>query len=113
MNTKATITFDSRVRPVYSHLEPIVDLLLRNGNSLAKDFRWGENRSGFYCFLQAPLDFDLIEKSFVIPESIRLDRENNEINCDHTWASIKGGMGMLACHSPDKADARANAVQRT
>ena len=93
MNAKTAIKFDSTVRPVYSHLEPIVDLLLSNGNSLAKDYRWGENRTGFYCFLQAPLDFDLIEKSFAIPESIRLDRENDVIECDHTWASIKGKMG--------------------
>lgn len=86
------VTFDSSVRPVYSHLEPIVDLLLRSGNRLARDYRWGENRTGYFCFLQYPIDFELIESSFELPEFIRLDRENDAIECDQTWASIRGGM---------------------
>lgn len=90
--TKTPIIFDPTVRPVYTHLEPIVDLLLNNGNRLARDYRWGENRSGFYCFLQQPLDFKLIESTFELPSFIRIDRENNSIQCDQTWASIRGGM---------------------
>ncbi len=90
MNTKTKITFGSSVRPVYSHLEPIVDLLLSHGNSLARDYKWGENRTGFYCFLQDAIDFDLVESSFDIPEFIRFDRQNNAIECDKTWVSIRG-----------------------
>jgi hypothetical protein len=91
MNSKTQITFDSSVRPVYSHLEPIVDLLLAHGNRFAREYRWGENRSGFYCLFQYPLDFELIENTFELPEFIRLDRQNNAVECDKTWASIRGG----------------------
>ena len=48
VNSKRMINFDPRARPVYSHLDPIVDLLLGNGNRLSYEFRWGENRTGFY-----------------------------------------------------------------
>ncbi len=92
MSTKTLITFDPSVRPVYSHLDHIVDRLLRNGNRLTRDHKWGENRTGFYCFLQDPLDFDLIENSFELPEFIRLNRQEDSIECDRTWASIRGGM---------------------
>lgn len=92
MSEKKLIVFDSRVRPVHSHLDPIVDLLIQHGNLLARDFRWGENRTGFYCFLQHPLDFDLIEKYFEIPSFIRFDHQNDAIECDYSWATIKGGM---------------------
>jgi hypothetical protein len=80
------------MRPEYFHLEPIVDLLLKNGNQLAKTYRWGENRTGFFCFLARPLDFDLIESTFIVPEFVRLDREHDVIECDKKWASIKGSM---------------------
>ena len=92
MSKKRQITFDSKVRPVYSHLEPIVDLLLTNGNSLSHEYRWGENRTGFYCHLQHRLDFDLIESTFEFPSFVRLNRQNDSVECDQTWASIVGGM---------------------
>jgi hypothetical protein len=87
-----TISFDSSTRPVYTHLEPIVDLLLQHGNSLARPYRWGENRSGFFCFLAKPIDFDLIESTFVLPETVRLARSEGSVECDVTWAIIKGGV---------------------
>jgi hypothetical protein len=91
-----TIDFDAATRPVYSHLEPIVDLLLRNGNELALPFRWGENRSGFFCHLARPIDFALIESTFVLPASVRLSRGEGSVECDVTWASIKGDMVAYA-----------------
>lgn len=90
--TKSEIAFNPSARPVYLHLEPIVDLLLANGNELSREFRWGENRTGFYCFFKRPLDFDLIEKTFDIPSFVRFDREGDAIECDRTWATIRGGM---------------------
>jgi hypothetical protein len=92
LSTKRIITFDSRIRPVYSHLDPIVDLLLANGNRLAHEFKWGENRTGFFCHLRKDLDFDLIDKTFELPPFVRQHRENNSIECDKTWATIVGGM---------------------
>lgn len=89
---RTTISFDPSVRPVYAHLEPIVDLLLANGNQLARPYRWGENRTGYYCFLSKPIDFDLIESAFVLPQTVSLDRSEGSVECDVTWASIKGDM---------------------
>jgi hypothetical protein len=86
------LVFDPSARPVYSHLEPIVDLLLKEGNELARGYRWGENRTGYYCFLVKPVDFDLIESTFLLPPNVRLDRDEDSVECDVTWASIKGGM---------------------
>jgi len=86
------LKFDPAIRPVYSHLDPIVDLLLQGGNLLAREYRWGENRTGYFCFLQKPIDFDLIDATFTLPPSVRLDRDQDGVECDVTWASIKGGM---------------------
>lgn len=91
-----TISFDPSTRPTYTHLEPIVDLLLQHGNQLARSYRWGENRSGFFCFLAKPIDFDLIESTFVLPETVRLARSEGSVECDVTWATIKGGMAPSA-----------------
>jgi hypothetical protein len=87
-----TISFDSSARPVSTHLEPIVDLLLQHGNKLARPYRWGENWNGFFCFLAKPIDFDLIESTFVLPDTVRLARLDGSVECDVTWATIKGNM---------------------
>jgi hypothetical protein len=92
LSAKIKINFDPGARPVYTHLDPIVELLLRSGNRLARDYRWGENRTGFFCFFAGPIDFDLIEQTLELPSFVRLDREHDVIECDRTWASIKGGM---------------------
>ncbi len=86
---KPSIHFDLSARPVYSHLEPIVDLLITHGNSLSGDLRWRENRTGFFCVLLNPIDFDLVSATFDIPSFIRFDYENGAIECDQTWSSIR------------------------
>ncbi len=91
---KLMITYDPSTRPVYAHLDPIVDFLISNGNYLARDFKWGENRTGYFCFMAEKIDFDRIEQLFIIPDFIRLDRENDAIECDQTWTSIRGGMSV-------------------
>lgn len=86
---KRKIVFDSTVRPVYVHLQAIVDLLLSAGNELARDYEWGENRTGYYCLLRKTIAFDLIEAEFEIPEFVRMERGSGSIECDKTWASIR------------------------
>ena len=90
---KREIMFDPATRPVHSHLDPLVDLLIANGNAVTTPFIWGDNRTGFYCHLSGAVDFDLIEREFSLPSFIRLDRESGAIECDQTWVSIRGGMG--------------------
>jgi hypothetical protein len=89
---KKKILFDPCTRPVYSHLEPIIDLLLGQGNTLAHKYRWGENRTGFFCHLAKPIDFKLIEASFELPPWVRLTGERDAIECDKTWTTIQGCM---------------------
>ncbi len=74
----------------YEHLEPIVDFLLLNGNTLARDYRWGENRTGYFCLLVNPIDFDLLLREFNFPPYVKFVISENSIECDKTWSSIKG-----------------------
>jgi len=89
-----SIPFDPSVRPVYAHLEPVVDLLLRHGNELALPYRWGENRTGYFCHLAKPIDFALIESELVLPSHVRLSREEGSVECEVTLASIRGSMAQ-------------------
>jgi len=89
---KSTLPLDRDARPVYLHLEPIVDLLLERGNILAYEYRWSENRTGFFCHLRRPIDFALVEASFDLPHFILLNRSVGSIECEITWATITGGI---------------------
>ena|SRR5688572_4961611 len=89
---KSNLPLDPGARPAYLHLEPIVDLLLERGNVLAHPFRWGENRTGYFCHLREPIDFALVEASFELPPNILLNREEGSIECDISWATIIGGV---------------------
>jgi hypothetical protein len=42
--------------------------------------------------LAKPIDFDLIESTFVLPDTVRLARLDGSVECDVTWATIKGNM---------------------
>jgi hypothetical protein len=89
---KSPLQLDRDARPVYLHLEPIVALLLTRGNILSHEYRWGENRTGFFCHLKKPIDFALVEASFELPSFILLNRPDDSIECAITWATITGGV---------------------
>jgi hypothetical protein len=74
------------------HLEPIVDALLAAGNTLATPYRWGENRTGYFCHLVRPIDFALVKQEFELPDFILLNPSEDSIECDRTWATIQGGL---------------------
>lgn len=76
--------------PIYDHLEPIVSALLEHGNLLARSDRWGSTRDGFVCFLQKPIDFELVRELFDLPSSIVLAESKDLIGCEHSWATIYG-----------------------
>lgn len=86
------IKYDKRSIKPYEHLDPLVDFLLEQGNALSRNFRWGENRTGYFCLLVKAIDFDLIAKEFILPPYVRFNKEENSIECDKTWVSIKGGI---------------------
>jgi hypothetical protein len=87
---KQPIVFDHDARPIYSHLEPIVDWLLDQGNRLSHAYRWGADRSGYFCHFKNTLDFDLIEVTFDLPPYVRINRETLSIECDQSGARITG-----------------------
>lgn len=61
-----------------SLLDPLVDLLLAHGNQLAEPNRWGANPTGYFCLLNHPIDFDLVEQFFDLPSMIA-PQPNNQI----------------------------------
>lgn len=73
----------------YSHLQPIVDFLLKNGNRSSNDFIWGNNRTGYFCHLKNNIDFEAIKNKFEIPESIKINESKQTIDCFNTYALIK------------------------
>jgi len=91
MSEKILIQYIPKSEFAYSHLDPIVDFLLAHGNELACDYRWGSNKTNFFCDLKWQIDFDLIENNFILPDYIQLNRNRSSIQCDKTWAEINGG----------------------
>jgi len=64
----------------YANLLPLVEALLAHGNMLVFEgdpFRL--TRNGWYCELREPINFDLIEASFVLPETTVCSRQRDGI----------------------------------
>lgn len=75
-------------RAVYCIFDPVIDLLLKNGNELRDQFRWGANQTGFTCVLKRPINFDLIDSTFILPPNVAIDRERNIIDYQMGEVSI-------------------------
>ena len=80
--------------PAMSHLAPVMVALVEAGNTVTyrnQSFGFVSEPDGLNAFLDEPIDFDLIERRFVLPPTIHLDRANDEI-CDDTYLShVYGG----------------------
>jgi hypothetical protein len=74
----------------YSHLQPIVSLLLANGAQFTLEHGWYQNRDGWRCDLSTPIPFDLVRERFDFPKSISLGEEHDCILCRKTWIVIQG-----------------------
>lgn len=87
-------------QPPYENLRPLIEALLEDGNAFAKPLGGHiPDRAGFYldrdgwvCDLREPIDFDLLEKRFDMPSSIRTNRPNSTICDDLSWVQIRGGI---------------------
>lgn len=66
--------------PRYALLDPVLDLLLSNGNELATTYRWGSNPTGYFAILKHPIDFDLIESKFELPSAVALNRKYGKVD---------------------------------
>lgn len=73
------------------HFSPIVDFLLANGHEPAHEFVWGNNRTGYFCHLKGDIDFSVLMDRFQFPPTIVVNQENQTIDCQNTYALIKGG----------------------
>ncbi len=87
---KTVLEYKPNNEPPYSHMEEIIDLLLANGNRLAKAERWHNDMAATICFLSDAVDFDLIESHFELPNCVRLTKERGSVECDETWRTIQG-----------------------
>jgi hypothetical protein len=80
----------------YAHLVPIVDALVRDGNVPVDGETFYLDRDGWRCDLAKPINFELVEQMFDLPESILLSRANDAILCQNSWIEIKGNVSASA-----------------
>jgi len=80
-NTKIEITkLASNSAPAYYHLDSVVQFLLVNGNKSINEFIWGINRTGCFCHLKKPIDFESLLDSFTFPKTIVLNNDQGGQN---------------------------------
>lgn len=79
--------------PDYAHLQPVVDFLIGRGNTSVNDYLWGVNRTGFFCHLANEIDFEELRANFTFPDSVKLNAEEQSIDCHNTYSVIRGGKG--------------------
>lgn len=72
----------------HSLLDPVLDLLVANGNELATTYRWGSNATGYFAVLKRPINFDLVEQTFEFPDGVVLDRRLGEIDYGYGTVNI-------------------------
>jgi hypothetical protein len=92
----------------YANLLPLIDTLLAHGNALAFD---GDpfllSRDGWCCQLRDPIDFDLVEATFVLPATIICPRRHDGIVDVLTRSFIKGpGWGESFVYSETSSEWR-------
>lgn len=84
----------------YLHLIPLIEMLIEHGNKPVpspKSNRWGlyVTRGGWLCDLQKPIDFELVQRTFELPGSLKLSPEAGTIFCENSWIEIRGPKGHL------------------
>ena len=80
--------------PAMSHLAPVMVALVQAGNKVAYEndhFGFVPQPDGWQAFLTEPIDFDLVERRFVLPPTITLDRENDMILDAAYYSTVYGG----------------------
>jgi hypothetical protein len=80
--------------PPMSHLAPVMLALVEAGNRVSyrnENFGFIPQPHGWSAFLEKPIDFDLVERRFVLPPSITLDRDGDRILDYYSQAYVLGG----------------------
>lgn len=90
MTSKTKISpYPDSNKPDYSHLEPIVEFLLQQGNESINEYIWGNNRTGYFCHLKHDIDFSNLKSHFDFPESIKINEQEQTIDCQNTYSIIR------------------------
>ena len=66
--------------PPVSHLAPVMVPLVAAGNPVTypqSNFGFVPQQDGWHAYLDHPIDVDLVERRFVLPPTIHLDRDND------------------------------------
>ena len=72
----------------YQNLEPILEELLALGNVIETNYRWGCDRTGYFCTLKHSIDVISILSKFELPENIYFT-ENGSLWCGVTGCRIQ------------------------
>lgn len=77
----------------YAHLQPIVDVLVENGNEITTDpAGFYLTQGGWVCDFRYPIDYALLEAAFVLPSTVHFGQKVNAVLCDRSWAEIRGNI---------------------
>lgn len=68
-------------------MDQVVDFLLDNGNSLAREPRWGSNPTGYQCLVLNDIDFAALENNFDFPEAIILIKKEQIV--DYGYGTVR------------------------
>ena len=84
---------DSAPGRYYERLVPIVEALVEAGNRLVHedgDRGFIPQQDGYNAYLTDPIDFDLLERVFEVPDDLLLDRERDLLMDRRTFAMVYG-----------------------
>ena len=82
--------------PAMSHLAPVMVALVQAGNRVSfrnDNFGFIPQPHGWSAYLEEPIDFDLVDRRFVLPPTIVLDRAGDRIVDHANQAYVIGGEG--------------------
>ena len=97
---------DRTGEPAMSHLAPVMLALVEAGNRVSQrndNFGFIPQPHGWTAYLDEPIDFDLVERRFVLPPSITLDREKDQILDYYSQAYVIGGDGQRRIRAENEA----------
>ena len=97
---------DRRGEPAMSHIAPVMVALVEAGNRVSvrnQNFGFIPQPHGWSAYLDEPIDFDLIERRFVLPPTIHLDRANDQILDDYAQAYVYGGDAQRRLRAANQA----------
>ena len=73
---------------VCSHLKPILELLVQHGNAFDASNPLDISRGGSTRFVEKPIDFQLIQRTFEIPSFIELNPGERAVICRKCWCDL-------------------------